>query len=156
MAGWLPWRRIQWARSEARPECVPDSDGLNTSIAWCGIRVLWGLGLDPGDAREALEILREQTLSAEGSERHEQHLPQGAPGLSPHSRSPPALEADVVPDVPASAVLIRVRLPAAPHLLRAPSGACRFHLLPASTGLPKASVLSPNCPEAAKQLGRDR
>lgn len=119
--------------------------------------MFWGLGLDPGDARETLEILRGQALTTEGSERREQHLPQRAPGLSPHSHSPPALEADVVPDVPASlAVLIHVRLPAAPHILRAPSGASHFHLLPASAGLPKAPVLSPNCPEAAKQRGHGR
>lgn len=95
--------------------------------------MFWGLGLDPGDARRTLGILRGQAPNAEGSECSEQHLPQGVPGPSLHSRSLPALEADVVPDVPASlAVLIHLRLPAAPHILRAPSEASRFHLLPAS------------------------
>lgn len=62
-----------------------------------------------------------------------------------------------MPDVPASlAEFVHVGLPPAPHMLRAPSGASHFCLLPASAGLPKASVLGPNCPEAAKQLGCGR
>lgn len=74
--------------------------------------------------------------------------------------SPSSLEADVVPDVPALlAALVHVELPPAPHMLRAPFWGLSFSpascfLLP--LGFQRASVLGPNCPEAAKQLGHGR
>lgn len=64
---------------------------------------------------------------------------------------PTPLEADAVLDVPASmAALVHVELPPALQYSGPLSGASPLPPLPASTGLPKVSVLSPNCPEAAK------